>query len=90
MVARDEKITTMLRIEELVKAIDLAQAIGQRPYGHFDHDARCFTGPAGNRNAVFTEGYQATAKSQQSCETEPRYETFEDPDTGEVLYRAVK
>ena len=34
----------MLRISELVKAIELALSVGERPYGHFDHDAKCFTG----------------------------------------------
>jgi len=80
----------MLRIDELIRAIDLAQAIGQRPYGHFDHDARCFTGPASNRVAPITHARIEPSELQQGNKTETRYESLEDPETGEVLFRAVK
>lgn len=35
----------MLRISELRAALDMTRSLGQRRYGHFDHDAHSATGP---------------------------------------------
>lgn len=78
----------MLKINELVKAIDLAQAIGQRPYGHFDHDAKCFSGPSSNGSHA-KGGDVKNSLSPSGIEIKTRFESFEDPETGEVLYRAL-
>jgi hypothetical protein len=42
----------MLRISAVFGAIRLAQVVGQRQYGHFDHDAMAATGPQSKRKGL--------------------------------------
>lgn len=82
----------MLRISELVKAIELALSVGERPYGHFDHDAKCFTGSfvknyRSQSNYLFKQ--EDLTSKIQTIVPKNRYEAFEDSETGEILYRPV-
>lgn len=75
----------MPRVDEILDALKLARSVGQMPFGHFDHDADCAIGPY----LVPTE----EALCELSSAADPTavvYERFEDPRTGEPLYRPIK
>jgi len=68
----------MLRLRELDSTIHHSQAVGERPYGHFDHDANCMAGPA-----------ETTPHPKSTAETPPTKEGYIlriDATTGEYLY----
>jgi hypothetical protein len=72
---------------ELLCAIRFDRLTGLRPYGHFDHDATCMTGPKHVHSDALLGG-----NSQDLCPVEhshamPFEEAFEDPWTGEISYR---
>jgi len=81
----------MLTLKELLAVLRLAQAVGQRRFGHFDHEANSSAGP-------FSQTVDQEDASQEHVTDErcaslravARFETFEDPATGEILYRALK
>jgi hypothetical protein len=80
-------------LDELIKAVDLARAVGERPYGHFDHDANLLSGPfARNRRALTMRSRKKdTAQIEKpTVISNTLYEAYEDPETGEVLYRPVE
>jgi hypothetical protein len=83
----------MLRFDELIKAVDFARAVGERPYGHFDHDANRLCGPVIRHHesitAVSLKDEMSETKSQIST-SNTFYEAYESPKTGEVLYRPVE
>jgi hypothetical protein len=69
----------VLRVSELVPALLLAQAVGERPFGHFDHDANAVAGPPSN-------GSRPAARAAGTA-VFGNLEEYEDPVTGEALYR---
>ncbi len=70
----------MLRKKDLIPALRMARAVGERVYGHFDHDANCVSGPGASSTPAAPTVEPATAALGA-------YQPFEDPFTGEVLYR---
>jgi hypothetical protein len=78
----------MLRLEEFIDAVSIARAVGERPYGHFDHDANRLCGPSVRRNSSVKHGLSEKEAAVVSSNT--FYEVFEDPETGEVLYRQIE
>jgi hypothetical protein len=76
----------MPRVDEILDALKLARSVGQLPFGHFDHDADCAIGP-------YLVADPAKSDEELKTEEDPTavvYERFEDPRTGEPLYRPVK
>jgi hypothetical protein len=80
----------MLTVEEIIEAVVSAQAVGQRPHGHFDHNANCATGPhvpSGDRIEPPAAEMPPTGTSSEAFDI--RYEATPDPGTGGLLYRAL-
>lgn len=67
----------MLRLQELLKAIRHAQLVGERPYGHFDHDAKAHSGPPSREHL---QSFPAGVPGDDP------YEPREDAATGELFY----
>ncbi len=80
----------MLKLEELLAVLRMAQVIGPRRFGHFDHEAKASIGPF-PRHREDAGGPPSGDHSQKtpSDRLVARYEAFEDPATGETLYRPV-
>lgn len=76
---------SMLRLDELLAVLEMAQAVGQRRFGHFDHEANSSAGPF-----PFDAEGRDTTSSQGETRRSVRYETFRDEETGELLHRPVK
>ncbi len=53
----------MLRLRELLPSIKLANGVGQRKFGHFDHDATCATGPVLEPASTKAAAKKASRKS---------------------------
>lgn len=51
----------MLRISQLKAVTKLTQALGQRRFGHFDHNAHAATGPFASSSLQFCESAPADA-----------------------------
>ena len=77
----------MLRLDEILDALKLARAVGQIPFGHFDHDADCAIGPRipAQRDRSPEKPRRNGVSSAPTKRV--KYERFEDPRTGEPLYR---
>jgi hypothetical protein len=58
---------TMLRISQLKAVAKLTQALGQRRFGHFDHNAHAATGPFASSSLQFSES-AAVADNELSVE----------------------
>ena len=76
----------MMRIKNLAAAIELCQAHGERPYGHYDHEAYCTTGPVETLYLVRSEPVEPLLEPARSVS----YEVSPDPDTGEPLTRFLR
>lgn len=80
----------MLTLQELLSVLRLARAVGQRRFGHFDHEANSSSGPFPQ---IIDEGVtlqeHRTEEIDAPRQVVARFETFEDPATGEILYRAL-
>ena len=78
----------MLTIKELVPALKMAQAVGDRAYGHFDHDANAISGPVPSIRLGSTPSRAAPSLSPQGKPTVSmrHFDVREDPVTGELLY----
>ncbi|WP_446809703.1 hypothetical protein ACH50O_21010 [Methylomonas sp. 2BW1-5-20] len=74
----------MLTLKEIVPALHMAQAIGDRAYGHFDHDANAIAGPA-TIMTVPCSGRSSKPGTLQTASMDS-FKTEEDPITGELLY----
>lgn len=79
----------VLRLEELVSAIELELAVGERPFGHYDHTANRLAGPSPVRgrgrssaDRPQTASVEGSASGQRIC-----FEVQQDPRTGAVIYR---
>ncbi len=73
----------MLRFEELKAVFGFAHEVGQRQYGHFDHDARCSVGPV-MRPARFTTA--EAAEKRASADNQP---PARDPHVDENAHQAA-
>jgi hypothetical protein len=71
----------MLRVRELLDAIELAHEAGERRYGHFDHDAHAATGPFPEPKA-----HQSGAASDVADVDAVKLTVTIDPITGEPLF----
>jgi hypothetical protein len=67
-------------IDQLLDAIELGHAVGSRRTGHYNHDSKRSTGPYPEPIAISEEPLPGPRVS---------FERFEDPQTGEFLYRKV-
>lgn len=77
----------MLTLKELIPALQMAQAVGDRAYGHFDHDANAIIGPT--PVVALPPASRATQSSTLSTGQTVSMDAFEvreDPVTGELLY----
>jgi hypothetical protein len=74
----------MLFLNELIAALRLAHSVGERPHGHFDHDANAVCGPTKRESTQPHPGGHAPSVTP-SIEG---FEVTEDPVTGELLYSA--
>ena len=78
----------MLTYLEYLACVLFAQAVGQRRFGHFDHDANCASGP-------FPPSDRAASPVRKASERDTgatvhlRYERFVDPDTGAPRFRTL-
>ena len=72
----------MVRVEHLLDAWKLIRVAGERVYGHFDHDAPHAVGPADLPDTPSLD--LAVSDAEKSAGP---YEVYEDPKTGEPLYR---
>lgn len=72
----------MLSTEELVAAIAMAQAVGHRRHGHYDHNANSLIGP----QQPPAERAIATVSPTVG---HARLSVHYDPDTGEPLYSVL-
>ena len=70
----------MLRVRELLDAIDLAHEAGERRYGHFDHDANAAMGPFPEPKA------HGGAKASSDASEVVQLSVTIDPVTGEPLF----
>ena len=74
----------MLFLSELIAALRLAQSVGERPHGHFDHDANAVCGPAKQESTR----PRAQGRSGSGAASIKGFDVTEDPVTGELLYSA--
>jgi hypothetical protein len=72
----------MLRLSTVVAAIQLAEAVGQRERGHFDHDSKRAIGPD-SRRADRESGVCVELSTESQV---PAYTREVDPSTGEPLF----
>ena len=79
----------MLRVSEIDAALAMTQSLGQRRYGHFDHDAHAATGPFPPSPRLGSGQLQrgAGAADDKSKPKAPPLEQFADAETGQPLYR---
>ena len=86
----------MPSIVELRYSLDFDRVTGLHPHGHFDHEATLMTGPKCAYPDVPATDEELVADDDLSSiefeepEIEVRQEEFEDPWTGEPLYRTVE
>lgn len=79
-------------LSELLATLKFTRLLGQRPFGHYDHDATCVIGPPTcelEGLAAPDLAYQQFANVEEATET-VTYEQYTEPRTGEVLYRPVQ
>ncbi|MGZ8174272.1 MULTISPECIES: hypothetical protein [Methylobacter] len=78
----------MLTLKELVPALQMAQAVGDRAYGHFDHDANAIAGPASVMSvpSVGRVKQSLDSSTTQQIASMDAFVAREDPITGELLY----
>lgn len=74
----------MLRLSDLLDAVEFGRSVGQRKYGHFDHDGHQMSGPTSSPVAI--PSCTRTGGERHRVE----FESFRDPHTGEELYRRKK
>ena len=78
----------MLTIKELVPALQMAQAVGERSYGHFDHDSNGIVGPASvmSIDTLSHDSDQSLQRSVEETTLADNIAVIEDTFTGELLY----
>lgn len=80
----------MLRLSEVVAAIELELAVGERPFGHFDHTANRLVGPALGRGKGKLPPQEGSSRVHEETSHSQRRISFEahvDPATGAVTYK---
>jgi hypothetical protein len=81
----------MLQENEYIEASDLNWALGERPYGHYDHDSQRLSGPYSRDNeSDLHNGYHPRQDKIPSTVCSTRYEAYKDPQTGDILYRPIE
>lgn len=83
----------MLTVDEFTNSINMAQAVGERPYGHFDHDAMCLSGPVMKKNILIKSVPPKIEEAEEELPLQgppkTHYKSFENPETGEILYKHI-
>jgi hypothetical protein len=76
-------------LTELLAGLKFTRLLGQRPFGHYDHDATLIIGPPSCEATLAVPpdaGRQDLVQTAKPAET-VTYEKYQEPRTGEVLYR---
>jgi len=77
----------MLTAKETIRAIKHVRATGQRPTGHYDHSAKCSTGPV-TRRASAIPSQVNYGSSEPKIKISLRSQI--NPETGEKTYSLTK
>jgi hypothetical protein len=72
---------------ELLCAIGFDRLAGLRPYGHFDHDATCMTGPRHIPSPALSTDADLRGEVVEQSHAMPFEDEVKDPWTGEISYR---
>ncbi len=78
----------MLRVKEFIKASKLNWALGERSYGHFDHDAKRLYGPRDHEEVPRCENNVLT-KPSTSLKAKTKYKISRNHITGENCMKVV-
>jgi hypothetical protein len=76
-------------LSELLATLKFTRLLGQRPFGHYDHDATLVIGPPSCEAtpvALHDLRQKAPMGTEENTET-ITYEQYTEPRTGEILYR---
>jgi hypothetical protein len=73
-------------LEELLDTLRFNRLVGQKPFGHWDHDAKCVIGPPVSPESLAVSVTAVPASVGQCDASEVVvYEQYVEPRTGELL-----